>query len=58
MATIHKFVYVMILIIFHFLVLTKGLDDPHCATDDDCKNVCVPPRVRQCLWSNCYCNVK
>nr|DAA64978.1 TPA_exp: nodule cysteine-rich protein 4 [Cicer arietinum] len=57
MATIHKFVYVMILIVFQLLVVTECLPHRQCTVDSDCPNICHPPKVPRCFYYQCFCHI-
>ncbi|RHN38384.1 putative Late nodulin [Medicago truncatula] len=61
MATILKFVYLIILLIYPLLVVTEEshyMKFSICKDDTDCPTLfCVLPNVPKCIGSKCHCKL-
>ncbi|KEH21592.1 putative Late nodulin [Medicago truncatula] len=56
MARIFNLIYVMVLFLSLFIILTNG--DVKCDTDDDCRDyLCARPTVGKCIYDYCHCIV-
>ncbi|KEH21590.1 Nodule Cysteine-Rich (NCR) secreted peptide [Medicago truncatula] len=56
MARNLKFIYVMVLFLALFFVLTNGDSFRGCNKDTDCpEKFCSSPDVVRCIYIECYC---